>query len=266
MLTDSKYKKLLSQIRRDLSKARSHKSVQQQLLQSYWSIGDRLTVAKVMEQAVYGDAVMQSLAEDLEMDIRSLQRAVLFRAAYGEVPETGLSWAHYRELVSISAVKERRFYELLAIEEGLSRDKMMMAIQSDVYSAKTSPKRKASLPRPTEPRYPFEAELVRVVDGDTIDVRMDVGFQITKEQRLRLARVNTFSEESKKGPLATTFVVKRLSVADRIVIQTKRADLHGRYLAHVFYSTRNLGFLETFDSGHYLNQQLLDEKLAMKMR
>jgi hypothetical protein len=50
------------------------------------------------------------------------------------------------------------------------------------------------------------------------------------------------------------------------VIHTRRADLHGRYLAHVFYSTRGLSFEKTFEKGHYLNQQLLDEKLAMVLR
>ena len=36
--------------------------------------------------------------------------------------------------------------------------------------------------------------------------------------------------------------------------------------AHLFYSTCSLDVLETFARGHYLNQQLLDEKLAMRMR
>jgi len=142
----------------------------------------------------------------------------------------------------------------------------VLAIQSDVFSKQSHPKRRVVLQRPAEPRYLFATELVRVVDGDTLLLRIDLGFGLAKQQRVRLAAVNTFSAGSTKGRAATAFVVERLTVADGIVIQTQRADLHGRYLAHVFYSTRSLGFLETFHSGHYLNQDLLDQKLAMKYR
>ena len=64
MLRDSKYQKLLAQIRRDLERARSHESVQQRLLQSYWSIGERLSGTKILQDPAYGDAVMKSLADE----------------------------------------------------------------------------------------------------------------------------------------------------------------------------------------------------------
>jgi len=131
--------------------------------------------------------------------------------------------------------------------------------------AKTRAKRKVQLLRPADVRYVYRASLVRIVDGDTLLLDIDLGFEVTKRQRVRLAAVNTFSGHSAKGQAATRFVAQRLSVADEMVVHTKRADLHGRYLAHVFYSTRGLTFEDTF-TGHYLNQQLLDEKLAMRMR
>jgi endonuclease YncB( thermonuclease family) len=95
---------------------------------------------------------------------------------------------------------------------------------------------------------------------------VDVGFEMIKRQRVRLAEVDAFSTTSKKGRMATEFAAKKLAFSDRVVLKTRRADLHGRYVAHVFYSTRALGFLETFESGHFLNQQLLDHKLAMLAR
>jgi endonuclease YncB( thermonuclease family) len=245
---------------------KSHRSVDQQLVQSYWSIGQRLVETGIFEQAAYGDSVIETLADDIGVDRRTLQRSVVFFREYDELPTSGLSWAHYRELLTISDAAERRFYEQLALQEKLSRDKLVLAIQSDVFSKQGKPKRRVLLKRPTEPRYLFAAQLVRVVDGDTLLLSIDLGFGLSKEHRVRLDSVNTFSADSTKGRAATAFVVERLTVADRIVIKTRRMDLHGRYLAHVFYSTRGLGFLETFESGHYLNQDLLDQKLAMKGR
>jgi endonuclease YncB( thermonuclease family) len=264
VLSKSAYSNLLGQIRRTLSAVRSHRTVDQQLLLSYWSIGQRLVEAGVVEDAAYGDSVIETLATDAEVDRRTLQRSLVFFREYEQPPTSGLSWAHYRELLTISDEVERRFYEALALQEKLSRDKLVRAIQSDVFSTKGKPKRRVVLKRPAEPRYLFEAALVRGVDGDTLLLRIDLGFGLTKEHRVRLAAVDTFSASSLKGRAATAFVVERLTIADRIVVQTRRADLHGRYLAHVFYSTRSLGFLETFVSGHYLNQDLLDQKLATK--
>jgi hypothetical protein len=143
--------------------------------------------------------------------------------------------------LTISDLEERAFYEKLAIEEELSRDRLTMAIESDVFSEKNAPKRRARLRRPSELRYLFEAALVRVIDGDTMVFDIDVGFEVVKRQRVRLSSVNAFSADSKKGRAATLFAAKKLSFADRIVLQTRRADLHGRYVGHVFHSTRELG-------------------------
>src|SRR4051812_17413101 len=43
----------------------------------------------------------------------------------------------------------------------------------------------------TKPVYIYNAEVLNVVDGDTVDLRVDLGFHITLELRFRLARINT---------------------------------------------------------------------------
>lgn len=44
---------------------------------------------------------------------------------------------------------------------------------------------------PTEPAYLYRAEVVSVVDGDTIDVDIDLGFYIwIKKQRIRLLDID----------------------------------------------------------------------------
>ena len=43
----------------------------------------------------------------------------------------------------------------------------------------------------TEPSYRYRAELDRVVDGDTFDVLIDLGFYIRIKERIRLEEVDT---------------------------------------------------------------------------
>ena len=58
-----------------------------------------------------------------------------------------------------------------------------------------------------EPNYRYKAKLGRVVDGDTMDVVIDLGFYVTMRERVRLKGINTpeiykvpkNSEEYKKG-------------------------------------------------------------------
>lgn len=265
-LSTARYNRLRTTVGKILEEARSHKPMDVNLVESYWQVGKNIASAGLLDDTAYGDATLKTLAKDLDVDLRTLQRSVVFFGEYDDAPPEGLTWAHYRELLTLSDLDEREYYEELALSEGLSRDRLRMAIESDVYSLKTKSKRKASLRRPSNARYVYETSLLRIIDGDTLLLGIDVGFGIVKEQRVRLAGVNAFSTESTKGRAATQFVAERLAVADRIVVQTRRADLYGRFLAHVFYSTRKLSFLKTFSEGHHLNQQLLDEKLAMLMR
>ena len=91
-------------------------------------------------------------------------------------------------------------------------------------------------------------EVVKVVDGDTIDVIIDLGFNIMYKDRVRLAGVDTPEsrtrnlEEKALGLEAKEFLEKRLKSADRIVIRTEKSDSTGKY-------GRILGWL-FLDSGH----------------
>lgn len=262
-VSDAAYRKLLADLRGRLEHAKTFKSVDQQLLTTYWSIGEQLTKSTALRNAAYGDAIVKRLSQDLEIDPRTLQRSVAFFDQYEEVPTTGLTWSHYRELITVSNPTERAFYEKLALEESYSRNKLALAIDSDLYGKRGQKKRAAKLTRPTDLRYLFEAALLRIIDGDTLFFRIDLGFELHKDQRVRLSAVDTLSVGSDKGKRATQYVADNLSFADRIVLKTHRADLHGRYVADVFYSTRSLSLLDTFQRGNYLNQQLLDERLAI---
>ncbi len=110
--------------------------------------------------------------------------------------------------------------------------------------------------------YQYKAMVERVVDGDTIDVIIDLGFKITTNQRIRLAGINTpeiysvkkDSEEYKKGVLASQFVEQRIAANNnQIIIETdKHTGKYGRYLGTIFLA----------DSQQTLNDELVKKGYA----
>jgi micrococcal nuclease len=110
--------------------------------------------------------------------------------------------------------------------------------------------------------YHYKAKVERIVDGDTIDVIIDLGFKITTFQRIRLAGINTpetynvkkDSEEYQKGLAAKQFVEQR--VADNkneIELETEKVtEKYGRYIATVWFE----------DSETTLNDELVEKGFA----
>ena len=56
--------------------------------------------------------------------------------------------------------------------------------------------------------YQYEAEVIAVVDGDTLDLRVDVGFRHRLEDRFRLYGVNAPEKNTPEGVRAKAFVVQ----------------------------------------------------------
>jgi micrococcal nuclease len=89
--------------------------------------------------------------------------------------------------------------------------------------------------------YQYKAALRRVVDGDTVDLDIDLGFYMTAALRFRILGVDTpelrgGTDESKaKAKLAKAFVIAELDGAESIMATTEKADSFGRWLASVTY-------------------------------
>lgn len=87
--------------------------------------------------------------------------------------------------------------------------------------------------------YIYNAVVMRVIDGDTIDVLVDLGFRICHQQRLRLLGINApemHGEEREKAQAAKDYLSKL--TGKNIRIETQKADSFGRYLAYVWFETR----------------------------
>ncbi len=103
----------------------------------------------------------------------------------------------------------------------------------------------------------------RVVDGDTIHVTLDLGFKIRHTEILRLAKINAAEAGTAAGKRVTAALVEILKDAPFLIVKTNKTDIYGRYVADVFFGEKNETDLQKVaDSGLYLNQLLLDQKLV----
>jgi endonuclease YncB( thermonuclease family) len=270
-LSSAQYDRLLKALHRLLEKGRrrEEEAVGRELVCTYHAVGSRLLAQKLAGKAGYGAAVVARLADDLTVDERTLHRAMAFARAYPDgSPAMALRWAHYRELLVLPDAEQRTWYAERALEQGWSAQKLREAVREQQYRnrAKAKPgklgKRRSQLRRPMGERFFYKAVVQRVVDGDTIVVIVDLGFQVLKEQRLRLAAIDTPERGTPAGDRARDFVQRELASVDYVMLNTDKIDLYGRYVAHVFYAPGETDKRRIVEKGEYLNQRLVDEELA----
>ena len=110
--------------------------------------------------------------------------------------------------------------------------------------------------------YQYKAIITKVIDGDTVDVDIDLGFEVwLKNQRIRLYGIDTpesrTSDKTEKifGNLAKAKVLHFCPVGSEIILQTKTDDSRGKY-------GRILGELVTKD-GTNVNKFLVDNAYAV---
>ena len=85
--------------------------------------------------------------------------------------------------------------------------------------------------------------ITKVVDGDTIDANIDLGFDISLTKRIRLAGIDTPESrtkdqyEKKLGLQAKAWLKERLNFAKDIIIKTELPDStekYGRIIGHLY--------------------------------
>jgi len=108
-------------------------------------------------------------------------------------------------------------------------------------------------------------EINRVVDGDTIDVTIDLGFDLYKKERVRVAGVDTPEkrtrnlEEKALGVDATAWLKSKLEETikgdEELIVRTELKGGVGKY-------GRLLGWLYVGESNLSLNEQMITEGYA----
>jgi micrococcal nuclease len=99
--------------------------------------------------------------------------------------------------------------------------------------------------------YEYKATVEKIIDGDTIDVMIDLGFYVYKVERVRLARINCPELSTPEGQVSKQFVIDYLA-QKQVTIKTQKNiyDKYGRWIADVFVADQ------------CLNDILLEKNLA----
>jgi len=107
--------------------------------------------------------------------------------------------------------------------------------------------------------YEYRCTVTRIVDGDTVDAEIDLGFDIVFKSRIRLFGVDTPEsrtrdlDEKARGKLASAFLKDKIDNAEFVKVQTK-LDKKGKF-------GRVLGVMVADDLD--LNQEMIRKNLAV---
>ena len=98
--------------------------------------------------------------------------------------------------------------------------------------------------------YLYEAQVERVVDGDTVWMQVSLGFGLWTRQKLRLRGIDAPELATARGQSARQFVKDALARARQVRVRTTKPDKYDRYLADLFID------------GLFLNGELLKQGFA----
>ena len=121
--------------------------------------------------------------------------------------------------------------------------------------------------------YQYKAQVKAVIDADTIDVLIDLGFGVHTMQRLRLYGIDSPEMKTEAGKIAKEYVKSVLLGADAsmfVYVRTlkDRKDKYGRKLAVLYFDPvsmaddrdeSNIGVM-----GMSLNQQIVNNGHAVE--
>jgi len=101
-------------------------------------------------------------------------------------------------------------------------------------------------------------EIIKVVDGDTVDVIIDLGFGLTKKERVRIAGIDAPESrtrdlyEKKLGLEAKYWLKEHIEYCDNAIIRTEKEGKYGRIL----------GWLYTDEFSISLNEVMVEKGYA----
>jgi endonuclease YncB( thermonuclease family) len=233
----------------------------------------------------------KDIAVDVDEAEGSLQKFVRFYRLYPEryASEIGgkpIGWSHYAAVLYIGNSQVRDFYLNEAATQSWSSHELRRRIRNNYYENRqehsTIEKQKSAKLKAIEQKlYTYSAEVLKVVDADTLELDIDVGFNTWMKHKVRLRGINCPELKTKKGEKAKKFVEKELTDSahasdairyplnairsTQVIIRTYRTEKFGRYLVDLWYLNGEANKEQILSKGNLLNQVLLDEGLAEKV-
>jgi micrococcal nuclease len=85
----------------------------------------------------------------------------------------------------------------------------------------------------TAPKWTVPATVIRIIDGDTIEVTLDLGWKMYKTDSVRFADINAPEKNTDAGKKAAAFLTTLVKPGDKVTIQSHKLDKYGRCLATI---------------------------------
>jgi len=109
--------------------------------------------------------------------------------------------------------------------------------------------------------FQYEARIIRIKDGDTLTVDVDLGFHIHHEIDVRLARIDTpeivnYGLNGVQDP-AAAYVMQCCPPGSVCIVNISRAEKYGRWLAEILFQPGVTDRWKILESPRVLNDELV---------
>ena len=96
--------------------------------------------------------------------------------------------------------------------------------------------------------YQYKCKVLRVIDGDTVDCSVDLGFRISMEMRFRLFGINAPEMRTEAGKASRAKLLALMPEGSELIVNTNKdkKEKYGRYLGT---------FIDS--DGHDINVQMV---------
>ncbi len=98
--------------------------------------------------------------------------------------------------------------------------------------------------------YQVPATVVRVIDGDTIVLDLDLGWHITRREACRIEGVDAPEMDTAEGRAAKRWAEQRLPAGTEVTFMSYRLDKYGRPLGEIILPGLRVYSTELQGAGH----------------
>lgn len=98
--------------------------------------------------------------------------------------------------------------------------------------------------------FQYRATVIRIVDGDTLHLDVDLGFDVRRQDSFRLYGINAPEMSTEEGKAAKVWLAEALKDGvDMVTTHKDQREKYGRYLATLWVDGRNVN-QEMVKAGH----------------
>ena len=87
--------------------------------------------------------------------------------------------------------------------------------------------------------YEYNVTIIRIIDGDTIEVLADLGFSVHAQVIIRLDRINAPELDDVRGWMSRAYVNKMIADCHQVRIRSRKQEKYGRWLAEVLLQMKS---------------------------